>query len=120
MAHFAWRLGRRSFMADLEYSVADGIATILLNRPRAKNAFTLEMIREWADALRSARTDPSVRVVVLTGAGDAFCAGIDLSVLEAVGEQPLALKSMLTEGVHQVAYAVEALDKPIIAARSEE
>src|SRR3954451_12405031 len=103
-------------MADLEYTVDGGVGTILLNRPQAKNAFTLEMIRAWADALRSARTDPSVRVVVLTGAGDAFCAGIDLSVLEAVGEQPLALKSMLTDGVHQVAYAVEALDKPIIAA----
>lgn len=102
-------------MADLEYTVRDGVGTILLNRPHAKNAFTLEMIDAWADALRSARKDPHVRVVVLTGAGDAFCAGIDLSVLEAVGDEPLALKSMLTEGVHQVALAVEDLSKPTIA-----
>lgn len=103
-------------MADLEYTVDDGVGTILLNRPEAKNAFTLEMIDTWAAALRSARTDPRVRVVVVTGAGNAFCSGIDLSVLEAVGDEPLALKSMLTEGVHQVAHAVDALSKPIIAA----
>jgi enoyl-CoA hydratase/carnithine racemase len=103
-------------MADLEYTVDEGVGTILLNRPRAKNAFTLEMIHAWAAALRSARADPEVRVVVVTGAGDAFCAGIDLSVLEAVGDEPLALKAMLTEGVHEVARAVDELSKPVVAA----
>lgn len=103
-------------MADLEYTVTDGVGTILLNRPRAKNAFTLEMIDQWADALRSARTDPSVRVLVLTGAGDAFCAGIDMSVLAAVGDEPIALKAMLSDGVHQIAHAAAELDKPMIAA----
>src|SRR3954452_7559159 len=103
-------------MADLEYSVDNGVGTILLNRPQAKNAFTLEMVEAWAAALRSARTDPGVRVVVVTGTGDAFCSGIDLSVLEAVGDEPLALKSMLTEGVHEVARAVDDLSKPLIAA----
>src|SRR5688500_10012910 len=103
-------------MADLEYTVADGIGTILLNRPEAKNAFTLDMVDQWADALRAARTDPAVRVVVLTGAGDAFCSGIDLSLLEEVVEEPLALKTRLMDRVHHVAHAVDALDKPIIAA----
>ncbi|MBB3085545.1 enoyl-CoA hydratase/isomerase family protein [Geodermatophilus sabuli] len=103
-------------MPDLEYTVDGGVGTILLNRPHAKNAFTLEMVEAWAAALRSARTDPDVRVVVVTGAGDAFCAGIDLSVLEAVGDEPLALKSMLTGGVHEVARAVDELSKPVIAA----
>ncbi|MGR6520267.1 enoyl-CoA hydratase/isomerase family protein (plasmid) [Rhodococcus erythropolis] len=103
-------------MADLEYTVDGGVGTILLNRPQAKNAFTLEMIDAWADALRSARTDPTVRVVVVTGAGSAFCSGIDLSVLDSVGDMPMALKNMLTEGVHQVARAVDDLDKPLIAA----
>ena len=103
-------------MADLEYTVEDGVGTILLNRPEVKNAFTLDMVEAWAAALRSARTDPDVRVVVLTGAGDAFCAGVDLSVLGDVGEEPLALKSMLMDRVHEVARAVEDLSKPIIAA----
>ncbi|WP_328810493.1 enoyl-CoA hydratase/isomerase family protein [Rhodococcus sp. NBC_00294] len=101
---------------DLIYTVEDGVGTIVLNRPHAKNAFTLEMIESWAAALRSARRDPDVRVVVVTGAGNAFCSGIDLSVLEAVGDEPLALKSMLTEGVHEVARAVDELSKPVIAA----
>ena len=54
-----------------------GIATILLNRPARKNAFTLAMVDEWARALRTAREDPEVRVVLVTGAGDAFCSGRD-------------------------------------------
>jgi len=51
-------------MADLEYTVADGIGTILLNRPHRKNAFTIEMIDQWARILVEARTDPDVRVIV--------------------------------------------------------
>lgn len=65
-------------MADLEYTVTDGVGTILLNRPHRKNAFTFDMLDAWAEALRSARTDPDVRVVLVTGAGGSFCAGVDL------------------------------------------
>jgi enoyl-CoA hydratase/carnithine racemase len=68
-------------MADLEYSVADGVGTLLLNRPERRNAFTLAMIEEWASIVRAARTDDAVRVFVLTGAGDAFCSGGDLAFL---------------------------------------
>jgi enoyl-CoA hydratase/carnithine racemase len=103
-------------MADLEYTVKDRIGTILLNRPGMKNAFTLAMIDEWADALRSARTDPEVRVVVVTGAGDAFCSGVDLGEFTAEATGPFPLKSVLTDRIHRVAYALEDLDKPVIAA----
>lgn len=102
--------------ATLHYEVADAIATITLDNAKRKNAFTLDMIDDWADAVRAAQEDDAVRVVVLTGAGDAFCSGIDLSVLQAVEDVPLARKRMLTHGVHKVARAVEALDKPLIAA----
>ena len=102
--------------ATLHYEVADAIATITLDNPTRKNAFTLDMIDDWADAVRAAAEDDAVRVVILTGAGDAFCSGIDLSVLQAVEDVPLARKRMLTHGVHKVARAVEALDKPLIAA----
>jgi enoyl-CoA hydratase/carnithine racemase len=105
-------------MADLEYTVADGIGTILLNRPERKNAFTLEMIDDWAEALRSARTDDDVRVIVLTGAGDAFCSGVDLGRYLPDREEPTPLerKRNLTDRIHRVAYALEELDKPVIAA----
>jgi len=103
-------------VADLEYTVSDGIGTILLNRPATKNAFTYPMIDEWAAALRSARTDPDVRVVVVTGAGDAFCSGVDLGEFNADATDPLAVKSVLHDRIHRVAYALEDLDKPVIAA----
>lgn len=103
-------------MADLEYSVADGVGTILLNRPDRKNAFTLEMIDDWVDALQDAAGDESVRALVLTGAGGAFCSGIDLGRLENVEPTPLDRKRMLTHRIHRVALALEDLDKPVIAA----
>jgi enoyl-CoA hydratase/carnithine racemase len=103
-------------MADLEYSVVDHVATILLNRPHRKNAFTLEMIDAWADALHRAEADPDVRAVVITGAGGAFCAGVDLEVLAEQERTPLGQKDMLTRRIHAVAFAVEALTKPYLAA----
>jgi enoyl-CoA hydratase/carnithine racemase len=101
--------------------VADGVGTILLNRPHRKNAFTLDMIDRWAEILRDARTDPAVRVVVVTGAGDAFCSGVDLGPIRGdTAPQhrptPLERKETLTERIHRVPLALEDLDKPVIAA----
>ena len=107
-------------MADLEYRIADGVGTIVLNRPDRKNAFTMEMIDTWASVLVEARTDPRVRVLVVTGAGDAFCSGVDLGHFDAGGQRggqtPLERKTILTDRIHRVAYALEDLDKPVIAA----
>jgi enoyl-CoA hydratase/carnithine racemase len=103
-------------MADLEYTVADGIGTILLNRPHRKNAFTIEMIDQWARILVEARTDPDVRVIVLTGAGDAFCSGVDLSSMDGERPSPLQRKEHLTDHIHRIPHALEDLDKPVIAA----
>ena len=61
------------------YEVADGIATVTLNRPEAMNAWTPQLSDELTMALGAADTDDSVRVIVITGAGKAFCAGADLS-----------------------------------------
>ena len=104
-------------MADLEYSVADGIGTIRLNRPERKNAFTLDMVDRWAAVLGDARTDPEVRVLILTGTGDAFCSGVDLERRnEGRAATPLARKQVLSDQVHRIALAMEDLDKPVIAA----
>jgi enoyl-CoA hydratase/carnithine racemase len=105
-------------MADLEYAVADGIGTIRLNRPERKNAFTLAMADEWAGVLADARTDPDVRVLILTGTGDAFCSGVDLDRRnEGQPATALARKQVLSDRVHRIALAMEDLDKPVIAAR---
>jgi enoyl-CoA hydratase/carnithine racemase len=64
----------------IEYLVDDGILTLRLNRPNNMNAFTLEMSEELTHAFYQASDDDDVRVIVVTGAGKAFCAGMDLSV----------------------------------------
>ena len=104
-------------MDELDYRGVDSVAAITLNRPERKNAFTLEMVDRWAAALSEARSDPAVRVLVLTGAGDAFCSGIDLG-RRAAGESatPIARKELLTERVHRIPLALEDFDKPVIAA----
>ncbi len=63
----------------IETSVADGICTILLNRPDRMNAFTVEMGNELVAALDAADADDSVRAIILSGNGRDFCAGMDLS-----------------------------------------
>lgn len=62
----------------LSTQIDDGILTLTLNRPEHMNAFTLEMAHELVDAYRSASTNDAVRAIVVTGAGKAFCAGMDL------------------------------------------
>ncbi|MFE4423985.1 enoyl-CoA hydratase/isomerase family protein [Streptomyces sp. NPDC056817] len=100
----------------LDYVVDDhGVGLIMLNRPERHNAFTFAMIDDWADALTSAARDDRVRAVVLTAAGRSFCSGVDLDELNGVDRTPLARRRMLTDRVHKVAYAVDALDKPLIA-----
>jgi enoyl-CoA hydratase/carnithine racemase len=103
---------------DLQWSVSDGVGVIRLNRPQARNAFTFEMIREWARLLREAKYDDAVRVIVLTGSGDkAFCAGVDLSSISNANPNltPLERKSQLHDEIHQIAHALADLDKPVIA-----
>lgn len=64
---------------QIDYSVADGIATITLDRPEKLNAFTGTMMAEMIDAFDRVDADDDVRCVIVTGAGRAFCAGADLS-----------------------------------------
>ena len=103
-------------MEEILIETAAGVMTITLNRPERKNAFTLEMIDAWADALRNAQGDSDVRAVIVTGTGDSFCAGIDLSVLKEIDPSPLARMEVLTERIHAVSRALRDLDKPVLAA----
>jgi enoyl-CoA hydratase/carnithine racemase len=69
---------------NILFEVADGIATVTLNRPEKLNAYTLEMGDEIVDAFARIRADDGVRVAILTGAGRGFCAGVDLDALKAI------------------------------------
>lgn len=102
---------------ELDFSVSEGIARIVLNRPERMNAFTLEMIDDWAEALRECRTDDNVKVILVTGAGSAFCSGGDIVEMgERLNQTPERRKKELTERVQRVPLALEDLDKPVIAA----
>jgi E-phenylitaconyl-CoA hydratase len=69
----------RRIAVALEFSIEDRIATLILNRPEALNALDPETQQELSDALNRVRTDPEIRVLVISGAGSkAFCVGADL------------------------------------------
>lgn len=63
---------------DILFDITDGVARLTLNRPDKLNSFTAAMHLEVREALQQVKADPSVRVLVLTGAGRGFCAGQDL------------------------------------------
>ncbi len=94
----------------------DGIAKITLNRPQRLNAITLELLDELRRALNELEFDDDVRVVIITGEGKAFSAGLDL---QAVSEGDLLkpLVSMLLAAKGQEVFtAIERFPKPVIAA----
>ena len=101
----------------IKYDVADRIATITLNRPERMNAFTWEMTDAWADALIEAQHNEAVHVVIVTGAGKAFCSGGDIQGMgERQDRTPLQRKEELAGHVQRIPLALEAMDKPVIAA----
>jgi enoyl-CoA hydratase/carnithine racemase len=64
---------------DITYAVDDGLATVTLNRPEARNTVTYSMIEDLIDVFAAADADDDVRAVIVTGAGRFFCAGTDIS-----------------------------------------
>ncbi len=95
----------------LKYDVANGIATITLNRPDVYNALNDEITFELQDALKSCAKDDQVRVVVLTGEGKAFCSGQDLK--SAAGQKRSFLDS-LHKRYNPIIRAMRSLPKPIL------
>jgi 2-(1,2-epoxy-1,2-dihydrophenyl)acetyl-CoA isomerase len=95
--------------------VEDHVQIITLNRPEKKNAFNREMIDAWVEALEQAQRDDQVNVVVITGAGDAFCSGGDVDGMK-LDQTPLDNKNKLWESIHRVPLTLKRMDKPVIAA----
>jgi 2-(1,2-epoxy-1,2-dihydrophenyl)acetyl-CoA isomerase len=96
----------------------DGAATTLvLDRPRARNAIDTTLREELRGRLEEVAADDSVRAVVLTGAGGAFSAGADLKAgFEATPEGHPDVHKALTEGYHPIIHAIRTMPKPVIAA----
>lgn len=107
---------------DIIYTVEDQIATITLNRPQTLNAFTPTLLNEWVDAIETAKSDPKVKVLMVTGAGRGFCSGMDVrgaaSGSGATGSETQALyarRNSMRLSVHKIPRVLETFDKPYIA-----
>jgi 2-(1,2-epoxy-1,2-dihydrophenyl)acetyl-CoA isomerase len=101
-------------MADLRVEVDDAIATITLDRADALNALTVPLKQELLRAFQSVGRDAAVRVVILTGAGRAFCAGQDLRERLEPDAAPLAVE--IRERYNPIIRAMRGLEKPIVGA----
>ena len=96
------------------YEKADGIATIILNRPDTLNALNQETIMEISTRLEDAEKDENIRAVVIIGAGDrAFSAGADLKMMKGAGPVKGAELSRIGQ---RLTTQIEAMSKPVIAA----
>lgn len=104
--------------AELLYTVSDHVAVITINRPERLNAWTPKLEQEFRAILETAQADNMVRCVVITGSGRAFCAGMDMEVLQRTSrEAPPASVSLATEDdLSQRFSYLFAFDKPLIAA----
>lgn len=98
----------------LRVEVADAVALVTLDRPEALNALTVGLKVELLAAFRAIARDRSIRAVVLTGAGRAFCAGQDLKERQSTDAAPLAVE--LRERYNPIVRAMRALDQPIVGA----
>jgi enoyl-CoA hydratase len=103
---------------ELEVEVRDGrVAIVTLRRPRRLNALSWPLIDELLDALARIGEDPAIRVVVLTGAGRGFCAGLDIQADDPFGQRdPIEAVFGHQEKVAGLALALRALPQPVIAA----
>jgi enoyl-CoA hydratase/carnithine racemase len=102
---------------DFDYAVADGIATLTLNRPEVLNALTLEIYAQLRDLFEALRYDDAVRAVVLTGAGRAFCSGGDVhKIIGVVLDRDMRGHLEFCRMTGQVVRNMRLLAKPIIGA----
>ena len=97
----------------VRYSKSGGVATVVFDRPEARNAMTWEMYGELASACDAIVSDPEVRVAIFRGAGGAFVAGTDIQQFTsfASGEDGIAYERKIDTSISQI----ERLPKPVIA-----
>ena len=94
----------------------DGVATLTLNRPDKLNAFNRTLSGELVTALSSAARDDSVRAILLTGAGRAFCAGQDLAEAIPKGDESPDLGAIVRTVYTPLIRGIRMIEKPVVAA----
>jgi enoyl-CoA hydratase len=100
---------------NIIYDVNKGTCRIIMNRPDAMNAFTPVMLEELAKAVNDAGSDSLVRVIVLTGAGMAFCAGVDLKFLGDITPENGKVGDVLDIPARDLVSVIRSVAKPVIA-----
>jgi len=103
-------------MTTLLTNLKSSTLTLSLNRPERANAFNLEMIAELRSALEQAATDSQIRCVVLTGAGNSFCAGHDITEMLAAQGQDISYREHLEETYNPLILQIRQLEKTVVAA----
>lgn len=107
-------------MREIRYEVADGVATLTIDRPEKRNAMTYAMLAEYEASVRKASADPGVRALVITGVPGSFCAGIDLADLagRSPGERGRVERRPIQDGDGKREAGLLLLNcpKPVIAA----
>ncbi len=103
-------------MPTLLTGLQSATLTIRFNRPERANAFNFEMIAELRAALERAATDSQVRCVVLTGVGNSFSAGHDITEMLAAQGQDISYREHLEETYNPLILQIRRLEKPVIAA----
>jgi enoyl-CoA hydratase/carnithine racemase len=101
-------------LSTLTYASSDGIARVMLNRPAQLNAISPALLEELDRVCAAVEGDPGVRVVTLTGAGRAFCAGADLTAVRELSPDPERWRGFMALW-HRVFDRIEALPVPVIA-----
>lgn len=103
--------------ASILFDISGSVATITLNRPEVSNALCEEMLSPWEQTLETCRVNPEIRVIVITGAGAAFCGGGDVNRLGRHSQPtPLEVKEHFWESFYRIPKKLAEIDKPVIAA----
>lgn len=100
----------------LKYEVDGAAATITFNRPEKRNAISSDMVTEVLRALSEIESDHAVRVLILTGAGKAFCSGMDLETLQVISKQTPAENLGDSRELARLFHRIYSFPKPVIAA----
>ena len=98
----------------IRYEVSESIGTITIDRPEKRNAMTYALLNDFIDTVARAGTDPTARVIIVTGSGGSFCAGTDLADLASVPGASRGLRGTAEEG-HRW-WPLVACPKPVIGA----
>ncbi|MFZ0086399.1 MAG: enoyl-CoA hydratase-related protein [Candidatus Acidiferrales bacterium] len=107
---------RGTIFATLKYDVDGATATITLNRPEKRNAISSEMVKELLEALGTAESDAAVRILIITGAGKAFCSGMDLETLQTISTQTHEENLGDSRETARLFHRIYSFPKPVITA----